>query len=126
MTEQEAIDSCDSEMIYLYACRHPEANIELLQNAIIEAGNPYYMYHFARGIKGADIFLLQDAVIKSKHAAAIYFFANEVKRANRLLLGEAIKRTNDSRFIKKFIKLRIPTELKAKLKRQLVLAQLSE
>lgn len=80
---QEAIIECGNpEYMYMFAEKVKEADIGALQNAVIETGSPKFCYYFANYIKGVDIKRLQDAVIASGDVGYAFMFAYTVKGAD--------------------------------------------
>ena len=75
------IINLDVKRIYSYALYNKEADLSILEDAIIKKGYPEYVYKFARDIEGADIKKLEDA-IKKGGAEHIYGFARDIEGAD--------------------------------------------
>ena len=108
MTEKEVIERGYAKEIYEFACKNPNANIELLTQALLESKRlpdrysytdyeedddyfeypdfedyepVYYYYLFARDVKGANVSLLESQ-IDDFYDEIIYEFARDVEGAN--------------------------------------------
>lgn len=80
------------DVFYIYhLCNDVQGvNIQKMEQAIIDSGNACYIYLFARNIDGANIQKLQDAVIKSEAIEYMYYFLKHVDGVDDLLLKYAI------------------------------------
>ena len=83
LTLEEVLDRGYESEIYEYAKLPISSNYEisLLQKAILDTYNHYYIYIFARDVKGANIELLQEGM-RGAYPKYIYWFAKDVKGAN--------------------------------------------
>ena len=101
----KVIETKDAEYIYNFATNVKGANIEKLENAIIETvtknvehiyeGEVEYIIYFAINVNGANIEKLENAIIELKNARDIYKFAIAVKGANIEKLENAIIETKN-------------------------------
>ena len=97
------------EYIIYFALNIEGANIEKLENAIIELKNARDIYKFARVVKGANIEKLENAIIETvtknvehiyeKEVDYIIYFARDVKGANIEKLENAIIETKKPFYI---------------------------
>ncbi len=78
------------------------AELERLEDSIIQSGDAKCIFYYAKNIKVADIPKLEDALIKTGDAYYIYFFARGVKGADIAKLWKAIQATNDQTWINQF------------------------
>lgn len=97
--EDGIIATSDAYYIYKFARFVKGANIEKLEDAIIATSNIKYIYYFARDIKGANHSKLTDAAISIGNAEYIYYFARYIKGANIEKLGDAIIATGIVKYI---------------------------
>ena len=103
--EDGIIATGDAYYIYKFARFVKGANIKKLGDAIIATGNIKYIYYFARDIKGANHSKLTDAAISIGNAEYIYYFARYIKGVNISKLEDAIIATGDADYIFRFAKL---------------------
>ena len=85
--------------IYQFARDIKGANIEKLENAIIETNDAMYIYQFARDVKGANIEKLENAIIATNLVKFMQEFAKNVKGANIEKLENAIIEINNPSLI---------------------------
>ena len=78
------------------------ANIEKLENALIETKDAEYIYYFS-GVEGANIEKLENAIIQTGDVEFIYDFAMTVRGANVEKLKKAIIETKNYEYIHKFV-----------------------
>ena len=97
--EDGIIATSDAYYIYKFARFVKGANIEKLEDAIIATGNIKYIYYFARDIKGANHSKLTDAAISIGNAEYIYYFARYIKGVNISKLEDAIIATGNVKYI---------------------------
>ena len=102
--EDAIIATGDAYYIYEFARRVKGANIRKLEDAIIATEDAEYIYKFALAIKGANPSKLEDAIIATKDAEYIYKFALDIEGANLSKLENAIIATENARYIYKFAK----------------------
>lgn len=53
-------------------------NIDVIEKAIINSKDPYFIAHFAKNVDGANIQNLANAILASKNRKYIKFFLDEV------------------------------------------------
>ena len=102
--ENAIIETKNVEDICIFARDVNGANIQKLENAIIETKEPFYIYFFALNIEGANIEKLENAIIEAQNAKGIYKFARDVKGANIEKLENAIIATKLVKFMQEFAK----------------------
>ena len=85
--------------IYQFARDVKGANIEKLENAIIETNDVGYIYLFAKDVKGANIEKLENAIIATNRVKFMQEFAKNVKGANIEKLENAIIEINNPSLI---------------------------
>ncbi len=100
--QNDIAQSGDAYKIYRFARDVAGADIEKLEDAMIQTDDFDLVCWFAADVQGADIVKFEDAAINSGDAFNIYYFAECVKRANIEKLWNALQATNDSFFIKEF------------------------
>ena len=96
---EAVINSKLANFIYLFAKNIKGANIEKLEDGIIETQNIEWIYQFAKNIKGANIEKLEDKIIKTQNAVYIYYFAKNIKGANIEKLEDGIIKTQNAEYI---------------------------
>jgi len=72
-------------------------NVEDIENYIISANDPHYIYRFAREIKNVDIPKLQQAIINTQHFNYIAKFACFIGEADANLIEELIIEANNAK-----------------------------
>ncbi len=76
--------------------------LRALEDLVIQAGDAYFIYRFARNVKGASISKLEDALIRTGNACYIYYFAESVEGADIANLWSGIQTTCDQFWINPF------------------------
>lgn len=97
--EKAIIDSGNLYCVYLFAKNIKGANVSKLEDVIVNSLNTWYIYLFARNVKGANIGKLQAATIESNEALAMYSFAKNIKGADIRVLEDAIVLTGCTEII---------------------------
>ena len=102
--EEKIINSKKPGDIYRFAKDVKKGkDIDKLEKAIIAIGDAYYIYYFAKDVKGAHIGKLEDTIIATKNAECIYRFAKEIKKRKDIdKLGDALIEIGNLEYISRF------------------------
>lgn len=82
-------------LAYKEAMTSKNADIDALQDIVINYGTGQDVYHFAKDVKGADIQALQQAVIERGDSRSAYHFARYIKDADIQALQDVVTRSGE-------------------------------
>lgn len=100
--EQIVIDSGDPYWAYEFAKDIRGANVSKLQQVVVDSGDPRRAFYFARDIRGANVSKLEQVVIDYGNPILAYNFARYVKGANISKLQQAVVNSGNSEWIDRF------------------------
>ena len=101
--ENMIIETNDAYIIYKFADKFKDVNIEKLEYAIIKLKSCKYIYEFAKNINGVNIEKLENEMIILEDKEYMLKFAENVASANLYKFLYAFKKINDS---EKYIKIK--------------------
>ena len=98
------IESESSLCIYCFALEIEGANINRLENALINTKDFSRMCYFALVSPKANISKLEEAIVQSRDAEYIYYFARDIQSTNIIRLEEALLKTQSYRFTHHYLR----------------------
>ena len=98
LKRNDAGESC------LYASGHPKCDVKAHGKVVIDSGDSWRNYVFARDIKGADIKSHGQVVIDSRNAEYNYLFARDVKGADIKAHGQVVIDSRNAEYNYRFAK----------------------
>jgi len=75
-------------------------NVQENEHIILNSGDGYWIFRFARDIHNANISCLEDAMLNSGYILGFYFFAKEVDKSDKQKISDYVLNTFEHDLIK--------------------------